>query len=104
MSFGGGGITPGEASNIDTKMDDGQPETGIVLALGLVGPNGPGFYGTTSQAELIGGGPPSAATTSTLTKCVISSDGLGDLATDTYNLDPSTGGNDPSCALAIRFQ
>ena len=98
---GSTGMTPIEAHNIDAKIDDGQPETGIVLALSLVGPWTPG---PGAPATLIGSGPPWAATTSTLNRCVISSDGLGDLATDTYNLVPKTGGNDPSCGLAIRFQ
>jgi prepilin-type N-terminal cleavage/methylation domain-containing protein len=98
------GLTPIEAQNIDAKMDDGQPETGLVLAASLNEPTSPGNGGVVSQAERIGLYPPSAATTSTLGKCVISSDGLGDLATDNYNLIPNTGGNDPSCAMAIRFQ
>jgi hypothetical protein len=99
--LGVAGMTPIEAKNIDTKIDDGQPETGITLAIGLSRPIVPSAG---SPASLIGGVAPSAATTSTLNKCVISSDGNGDLATDTYNLIPSTGGNDPSCGLAIRFQ
>jgi prepilin-type N-terminal cleavage/methylation domain-containing protein len=103
-TLGTKGITPTESSNIDSKIDDGQPETGAVVALGLNIPFLSGAYGSNSTAELIGGAPPSSAATSTLNKCVISSDSSGALATDTYNLVPSTGGNDPSCALAIRFQ
>jgi prepilin-type N-terminal cleavage/methylation domain-containing protein len=99
------GMTPLEAQNIDAKIDDGAPNTGIVLAQGTLGAGNTPFAGMTgSPQSLIGGFSPSAATTSTLNKCVISSDGLGDLPTDTYNLVPSTGGNDPSCALSVRFQ
>jgi prepilin-type N-terminal cleavage/methylation domain-containing protein len=95
------GMSPIEAYDIDAKIDDGQPETGISLAQGLAAPVAPAAG---SPASLIGGTAPTAATTSTLNTCVISSDGSGALATDTYNLIPSTGGNDPSCGLAIRFQ
>jgi prepilin-type N-terminal cleavage/methylation domain-containing protein len=95
------GITPIEAQNIDAKIDDGSPETGIVLAVGPSQPAPPGGYGISSLGELIGGAAPSFAGSSTLNRCVI---GTGVANTDTYNLIPSTGGNDNSCALAIRFQ
>jgi prepilin-type N-terminal cleavage/methylation domain-containing protein len=92
------GLSPIEGQNIDSKIDDGQPETGRVLALGLAAPASPAAG---SPASLIGGSAPSASGSSALNKCVI---GTGAATTDTYNLVPSTGGNDPSCSLAIRFQ
>jgi prepilin-type N-terminal cleavage/methylation domain-containing protein len=97
-TIGTAGMTPIEAQNIDAKIDDGQPETGRALALGLAAPSN-SVAG--SPASLIGGVIPSNANISTLNKCVI---GNGATTTDTYNLVPSTGGNDASCALAIRFQ
>src|SRR6185437_2541026 len=93
-----GGLTPIEAQNIDAKLDDGMPNTGTVVALYLISPWIPGS-GTT--AGLIGGQEPSFAATSTHQDCVI---GTGAAASDTYNRVASTGGNDMSCALAIRFQ
>jgi prepilin-type N-terminal cleavage/methylation domain-containing protein len=97
----GSGIRAAAAYNIDVKIDDGRPETGAVLALGY------GADGTIvtcaqpgSPANLIGGITPSAAATSTSNKCVI---GTGTASTDTYNTVSSTGGNDMSCALAVRF-
>jgi len=105
--FGNGGISPIESHNIDAKIDDGMPETGTVVATSPYQmPQPPGAGGTVSIAQLIGAGAPSFAATSTLNKCVVSSsgDGYADMPTDAYNLIPSTGGNDNSCALAIRFQ
>jgi prepilin-type N-terminal cleavage/methylation domain-containing protein len=99
-TIGAQGMTPTEASNIDTKIDDGQPETGVVIALALANPTHPD-YPSPGPAPLIGGVRPSSSGSSALNTCVI---GTGATPTDTYNLVPSTGGNDPSCALAIRFQ
>jgi prepilin-type N-terminal cleavage/methylation domain-containing protein len=97
-TMGTAGVSPIEASNIDSKIDDGQPVTGSVLALGLQHPRNPTG---SSPATLIDGRAPSANGSSTLNTCVI---GTGSATTDIYNLVPSTGGNDLSCALAIRFQ
>ncbi len=94
-------MTPIEAHNIDSKIDDGSPETGVVLAAGPAQPGPPGAYGSTSLGELIGCAAPSFAASSTLNHCVI---GNGVSTTNTYNLVASTGGNSQSCALAIRFQ
>jgi prepilin-type N-terminal cleavage/methylation domain-containing protein len=95
-TMGTSGMTPTEAQNIDAKIDDGQPETGKVLAQGLVPPVN-AYYGGIGSPW----GGAKAKPTSTLNNCLI---GAGAAATDTYNLIPSTGGNDPSCGLAIRFQ
>jgi len=92
------GLLPTEAQNIDVKIDDGMPETGIVLALGLSAPSTPAAG---SPASLIGGEAPSAAATSTSGDCVI---GTGAASTDTYNVALTTGGNSQSCGLAFRFQ
>ncbi len=87
------GITPIEAYSIDSKMDDGRPNSGKIVARaageGYVGGN-PGAFPNRA---------PSAAATSTSDKCNIG-DGLS--PTDTYNVVEATGGNKPSCSLRIR--
>jgi hypothetical protein len=98
--LGPAGLTPIEANNIDVKIDGGNPETGAVLAQSITAPPTiPGF--TNTPAGRIGGSPPSAAATSTSNTCVI---GTGTNVADTYNRVQSTGGNDPSCGLSIKFQ
>lgn len=76
-------LTPIQAYNMDIKLDDGLPGTGIVQARLVTGVN---------QAASI-------AATSTLNTCT-----LGNAAaTATYNRVPATGGNDGSCTLQFRF-
>jgi prepilin-type N-terminal cleavage/methylation domain-containing protein len=104
-TVGSRAMTPIEAQNIDAKIDDGQPNTGIVLAQGTLGAgNVPIFPVTGSPQSLIGGIVPSVAFINTLNICTIgsgiASDIYNTLATTAFN----TGGNDPSCALSIRFQ
>jgi prepilin-type N-terminal cleavage/methylation domain-containing protein len=99
------GMTPIEAQNIDAKIDDGAPNTGIVLAQGTLGAGTiPTHPVTGSPQSLIGGIVPSVAFINTLNICTIGSGIAADiyntLATTAFN----TGGNDPSCALSIRFQ
>jgi prepilin-type N-terminal cleavage/methylation domain-containing protein len=100
-TVGNTGMSPIEASSIDEKIDDGQPETGIVVAIALKAPGVDGNSGTITEAGRIGAGLPTAAATSTSNKCVI---GTGWSATDTYNRVLGTGGSDLPCGLAIRFQ
>jgi hypothetical protein len=82
-TYGATGMSPIDAQNIDRKLDDGMPETGIVQAMGIAAINAA----------------PSFAAGSTAAKCTI---GTG-VTSDTYNLIATTGGNDLSCALRSRF-
>jgi prepilin-type N-terminal cleavage/methylation domain-containing protein len=76
-------LTPIQAYNMDIKLDDGLPGTGVVLARALTGIN---------LAASI-------AATTTANTCT-----LGTIAaTATFNRVPTTGGNDPSCSLQFRF-
>ncbi len=87
-TFSTTGITPIQAFNMDTKLDDGQPNTGIVIARDTGSTNGVN-------------GLASSATTSTPATCEI-----GTTATDTtatYNRSLTTGGTDTSCSVRFRF-
>jgi hypothetical protein len=94
----GTGMPPIDVFSIDSKIDDGKPTTGIALA----GDQNPPIRPTAlSPARRIGSRTPSAWPTSIPNSCVI---GTGAAITDTYNLIASTGGNDLSCTIAIKFQ
>ncbi len=80
-------MTPIESYNIDAKIDDGMPNTGLVQA------------NLTNAANVTPNTPASVAASSTASTCTI---GTG-IATDTYNRVTGTGGTDPSCSLRIRF-
>ncbi len=87
-TFGGTGVSPIQAFGMDTKLDDGQPNTGIVIARDTGATNGVN-------------GLPSAATPSTPNTCEV-----GATATDptnTYNRSITSGGTDPSCSVRFRF-
>lgn len=93
-TLGGTGLTPVQGNNMDTKLDDGAPNTGIVTAKGINGQ----FLPVT-----VPNGNPSWIATSTTGYCIIG----GTSATDqiaTYNRVAATGGNDPTCSLRIRHQ
>ena len=90
----GGGVTPIEAFNIDSKLDDGMPNTGIVRAKGETASAATAdaffpdaVYGTASLA-----GATATCTTGNATSST---------STNTYNR--ATYGNTPSCALRLRF-
>jgi prepilin-type N-terminal cleavage/methylation domain-containing protein len=83
-------LTPVEAYNIDTKLDDGAPNTGIVLARGTTTPFSPV---ATSQATWSAG---------PTTECMTGG-GAATASTTTFNRSASTGGNTPACGLRIRF-
>jgi prepilin-type N-terminal cleavage/methylation domain-containing protein len=83
-TFNTSGISPINAFNIDNKVDDGLPNSGIVVARGIAAINAAASFN-----------PVSTAATCTL--------GPG-TATDTFNRIAATGGNDPSCAIRLRFQ
>lgn len=78
------GLTPISAFSIDSKLDDGRPNTGAIIARSITAINTA----------------PTASGTSAANTCTI---GAG-TATDTYNGVIATGGNDLSCGIRVRFQ
>lgn len=87
-TFSGTGITPIQSYNMDIKLDDGRPNTGIVIARDTGNTNGIN-------------GLPSVAATATANTCLV-----GASATDTaaaYNLSIIAGGNDTACSVRFRF-
>lgn len=87
-TFGTTGITPIQAFNIDTKLDDGQPSTGIVVARDTGSTNGVN-------------GLPSAAVIPTVNTCVVGTN-PADMS-NTYNRSLISGGTDMSCSVRFRF-
>jgi prepilin-type N-terminal cleavage/methylation domain-containing protein len=90
----GPALTPIESYNIDVKIDDGLPNTGIVQARGTI------THQTLFGSLATGNGAPTA-TTSTSQKCTVGPS-ITD-TTDTYNRNAASGGNDPFCLLRLRF-
>lgn len=78
------GVTPINAFNIDSKLDDGRPNVGAIIARGITAVNATPTLNIASQPNT----------------CTIG----GGTATDTYNGVIATGGNDLSCGIRIRFQ
>ncbi len=83
-TMGNTGISPIAAYNIDAKIDDGNPNTGIIIARGITAINIA----------------PSVAIGPALNTCTT---GTGS-ATDTYNRMLNLGQDDPSCGMRARFQ
>ncbi len=83
-TFSTTGVTPINAFSVDTKLDDGKPNTGAIIARGITAVNATPTFNAASQP---------------LT-CTIGAQ----TATDTYNGVIASGGNDPSCGLRLRFQ
>ncbi len=94
----GGGITPVEAYNIDSKLDDGMPSTGIIQARGNTA------MGATADSLFPALGATTAGkwtnTTGVSGDCII-----GATATDTANTYArgTTPGGTPACTLRLRF-
>ncbi len=84
-------LTPVESYNVDTKLDDGAPNTGIVIARGTTAP----FSALASTQATYSAGAPAAGTCMTTGGDVTS-------PTNTYNRGASTGGNSPGCGLRLR--
>jgi prepilin-type N-terminal cleavage/methylation domain-containing protein len=82
-------ITPFEALAIDTKMDDGQPLTGIVTARGLTA-----GYNLSVAPSVRALATPAAPATGV---CVSNASG------NPYNVNAATGGASPACTLQLRF-
>jgi prepilin-type N-terminal cleavage/methylation domain-containing protein len=76
-------LTPIQAYNIDSKLDDGLPQAGLVVARSTVNVNLFATFSPVSQSNTCEIGFATAA--------------------DTYNRVPATGGNDKSCSLRFRF-
>jgi prepilin-type N-terminal cleavage/methylation domain-containing protein len=85
-TFNTTGITPMQANNIDLKLDDGLPNTGIVIARFVTGVNIPASWVVTTTADT----------------CMMNGTSATD-PTTTYNLNKDTGGNNPSCTVRFRF-
>lgn len=83
-TFSTTGITPINAFNIDTKLDDGKPNAGAIIARGITAVNAT----------------PTVNAVTTAATCTIGAS----TATDTYNGVIASGGNDTSCGLRMRFQ
>lgn len=79
------GLTPIQSFNIDQKLDDGRPVTGIVVAKGLAAVNANASFSGTSAANT----------------CMLG--GSATSATATYNRVAATGGNQGSCSVRFRF-
>lgn len=79
-------MTPTEAHVIDAKLDDGNPATGAILAR--------------SSAALGLDLPPSWAASASRNACTFGGNSESDPASR-YNIEPSTGGIDPSCSIRL---
>lgn len=87
-TFGSTGITPIQSFNMDNKLDDGQPNTGIVIARDTGPTNGVN-------------GLPSNAASSTANTCEVGA--TPTTTSNTYNRSITTGGSDTSCSVRFRF-
>jgi len=96
----GGGVTPIEAYNIDIKLDDGAPVTGIVQARGAAATTA-AADGTFPAVSNTIGGKWSSATTPVAGDCVTTGAGPSD-TTNTYARG-TTPGSSPACTLRMRF-
>lgn len=82
-------LTPTELFNMDSKLDDGLPNSGIVQARGQ-----PGASVLTPLSA--------SATTNTVPAAGVCVRGTG-VASDTYNRDINLGGGSPGCLGRFRF-
>ena len=85
-------LTPIEVYNMDVKLDDGMPLTGVVQAVARAG--------AASTTPLID--PPTSAVAATSGNCIMG-DAPGTATTDTYNRSLTAGGNVPACVARFRF-
>lgn len=93
------GLTPIESFNIDSKIDDGQPNTGITQARGIASTTTvDGVFGALSNNNASGW---TSATTPASGDCMTTGATLTDVA-NTYARG-TTPGNTPACNLRMRF-
>lgn len=92
-------LTPIESYNIDTKLDDGMPNTGIIQARLYSYVTGPGPFGALSSNNAAAAGAADTATT----YCTVGS-AASTTTTNTYarNISGGSGGT-PNCILRMRF-
>jgi len=91
-----GALTPIEAYNMDIKLDDGNPLTGVVQT------HGTSANGASTGSLTLFTDAPSAASASTTGDC-LAGDTAGTATTDTYNRSITAGGTTPTCILRFRF-
>jgi prepilin-type N-terminal cleavage/methylation domain-containing protein len=85
-SFSSFGLTPQQAFNMDQKLDDGSPNSGVVMARSITSVNAVSSWLSTSTADT----------------CLSNGANATDPAA-IYNRVSSTGGNDLSCSVRFRF-
>jgi prepilin-type N-terminal cleavage/methylation domain-containing protein len=91
-------ITPIEAYNIDIKIDDGAPNTGIVQERGV---GASVFASLTPPGGVVNSANSHVVGSSVSGDCTVGPTGTD--PTDTYNRSVATGGNTPACMLRLRF-
>ena len=84
-------LTPIESYNMDIKLDDGMPLTGLVQAHAKAG----------NTASPLSDAPTSGATN--ISGDCLFGDAVGTNPTDTYNRNVSSGGLAPACIMRFRF-
>ncbi len=88
-------LTPIEAYNMDIKLDDGLPETGVVQARGAT---------TSTTTPLVDATKWSTATPgSAVAGDCVTTGAHGSDPIDTYNRGTTTGGTAPGCMIRFRF-
>ena len=94
----GGALSPIEAFNIDTKLDDGMPNSGIVQATGYatMSTTADTIFNTSSGTAY----PKWTSSTATAGDCVTGTSATA--TTNTYNRSSSFG-TTPACTLRLRF-
>lgn len=95
------GISVMQAYNIDLKIDDGLPQSGRVLTMGIDGGNNlPTWLGGTTSYKY-GGPEPNTAAPASSTTCY--DNGNNSSVPMTYSMGQNTGAG-VNCALSIQFQ
>jgi len=96
------GISGVMAANIDTKLDDGLPNGGVVRAISVnTAPITPAA--TNALFSPYGMTAPSGASPAAANLCTLEAVNGAHAANDTYNINAALGGNDSACAMAFRF-
>ncbi len=105
--YGNTTITPAQAYAMDSKTDDGNPQTGRVMALNIggyygiwsAGSDGLGAKDPTTNGPVVAGD--GVATSASANTCYDNGGVAG--ATEHYSIGYKSGSN-PTCALAFRLQ
>lgn len=95
-------LTPIESFNIDVKLDDGAPVTGVVQARGT----GASIFANYTSTGAASGGVAPTSSANTSSSCVTANDGsaptTATVTSNVYNR-ATTAGNTPNCTLRFRF-